>query len=282
MILFSGDLVNLFGCQQPQILQLESQSKLYDEIVKARNDIHAKLVEDLISKKDSAKISHDLTKEFIDVLVKFDDTPKSKRVVRKCILKLNRSKGSKSCDRYHIFFCLDDSGSMYGQPWKDLMTAVIAFIDRRIAMCTNAGAAAEDVVTILNHASQTEVMCENEIITSHPETKTKFRSGGNDFKKCLEKCHELITKADCATYTPVLLFMSDGGCSNGEAEIQTLANTFPTLKIFMIGFGRGCDQKKLENMAKISRGQFFYGIDGAQLKSEFESISSQISKTYSL
>jgi len=66
--------------------------------------------------------------------------------------------------------------------------------------------------------------------------------------------------------------MSDGGCGNGEAEMQQLPTLFKTLKTFTIGFSAGCDRKKLENMAKLANGEFHFGTDGAQLKNAFETI----------
>jgi len=168
---------------------------------------------------------------------------------------------------------------MAGSPWKDLIAAVEAFISKRIDFCAKGGVPAKDLVTIINHNSNPEVMCSGLAITANPESKTRFRSGGNDFSACLKKCIELIAQIDFTYFTPVLLFMSDGGCDNGEKEVVELHIRFPTLKVFTIGFGGGCDKNKLANMANLAGGEYHFGTDGAELKKAFETISTKISTT---
>jgi len=74
--------------------------------------------------------------------------------------------------------------------------------------------------------------------------------------------------------------MSDGGCSNGEAEIQLIAKQFPNIQIYVIGFGTGCNTAKMQNMANITgKGKYLFGSDGVNLVSAFETISTELTTT---
>ena len=48
-------------------------------------------------------------------------------------------------------------------------------------------------------------------------------------------------------YTPILVFMSDGGSKDGEREIQLISRDFGAngLQTFVVGFGPGCAEEKL-------------------------------------
>ena len=176
----------------------------------------------------------------------------------------------------HFYFCIDDSGSMSSY-WSSLMNALVAFISTRIEMCKNSGIPAEDLVTIVNYSNNAQVMCNGVDINKNPEKQTHFRSGGTDFAVGLNLVAAQMR--NCATnYQPVLVFMSDGGCGNGDAEIKQISTEFAprNVKIFIVGFGC-CATNKLKHMANISGGEFYYGKDAAQLKAEFEAISTKVS-----
>ena len=133
-------------------------------------------------------------------------------------------------------------------------------------------------MTVINYSSSAKVTCQNKAITSfHPE-KIKFRGGGTDYAVALRAAYQEISQLQQG-FIPVLLFMSDGGCGNGEKEIQQIRSQFDNLGliIFVIGFGYGCSEDKLRNMAIISNGQYYFGQDAPTLKSEFEAISVKLS-----
>jgi len=220
--------------------------------------------------------AHKITKGFHNQLFAYDGTDKSRNGITESILKINSSV-IQSIAKYHLFFCLDESGSMSGSPWNDLMAAVNAFIQKRIELCQNSGYPIEDLVTVVNYSGNGRVVLTNEIITSNPQRKINFNSGGTNFAEGLKTVIQCLNGANLAGYTPCLLFMSDGGCSNGEAEMKLIRNQNPNMKIFVIGFSSGCDRGKMNNMAQCGGGQFFFGADGSQLKSEFETISIKIS-----
>jgi len=56
-----------------------------------------------------------------------------------------------------------------------------------------------------------------------------------------------------------------------------LKAAFPALKVFVVGFGSGCDRVKMQRMATCGGGDFFFGADGTELKGMFQKISVNIS-----
>jgi len=175
---------------------------------------------------------------------------------------------------YHIYFVLDDSGSME-YAWSSLMDAVGAFISRRIEMCEKAGSSSKDVVTIINYSCSAQVMCENAPLEESVVERTHYRGGGTDFKVGLDLTYDQMAKAS-DTHTPVLLFMSDGGCGSGNQEIQIIARDFSP-EVYVFGFSKHCSATKLETMARIAGGQYFEGTTAVELKARFEEVSTKVS-----
>uniref|UniRef100_A0A6B2KYW0 SecA family profile domain-containing protein n=1 Tax=Arcella intermedia TaxID=1963864 RepID=A0A6B2KYW0_9EUKA len=278
-ILYITELEEKLGFIATKIIEFDKDKTLYPEIVKARDESHKKLVVELADKRDTVLSSHLETVQFKTTLAKYDNSQKQKEQIMSTILKMNNSSIITKATSYHLYFCLDDSGSMSGRPWADLIKAVAAFCQKQIELCTSQGTQPNDIVTIINHNHTPEIMCRKVPVTSNPEKSTRFRSGGNDFSRVLNMAEQEIAQNDFHAYIPTLLFMSDGGCGNGETEMERIAKMFPTLKVFTIGFGSGCDQKKLQTMATLAGGQYYFGANGAQLIREFENISVKLSNT---
>ena len=188
---------------------------------------------------------------------------------------LNQPK--KTAKPFFFVFALDDSGSMAGQAWNDLIGGVSAFIRNRIQFCAEKGTKALDLVTIINYSNSAQVMCQGVSIHSSPETKTRFRNGGTDFQVALKMSHTELQRIDQKQYSPVLIFMSDGGCSNGDQEMKAIISSMPQVAVRTIGFGRKCDQNRMNQLALLGKGEFFFGADGVTLQSEFESMSDLLS-----
>jgi len=236
----------------------------------------------LIENAQNAEKLHEKTQEYYSKLRTFDGSSKSKEEIQKLLLSINAAGTTTySSTKLHLYFALDDSGSMSGSPWRDLMEAVKACIQKRIDLCNKNGVAADDLVTIINHNSTSSVKCSAKLITTvDPYKDTRFDSGGNDFAIAFKMIDTEIAKLSSG-YIPVLLFMSDGGCGNGEAELQKVVQNHNAkgLQIYFIGFGSGCSKQKMTNMALISNGKYHFGSNGVELKSEFEEISKNISST---
>merc|ERR1712054_611414 len=113
-------------------------------IIQLRDKMYENSVKDLIEKEKSCLQTHQRTKQYINALVNYIPTPEADKTLREKIFSIKK---------FHIYFCLDDSGSMGGKPWRDLMAGVKAFLARRLSHSN------QDLVTIVNYSGSAEVKC---------------------------------------------------------------------------------------------------------------------------
>jgi len=145
-------------------------------------------------------------------------------------------------------------------------------------MCADNCAPIKDLVTVVTYGSKGRVVFRGTPLAStlHLE-KINFVGGGTDFSAGLTTVETELKNTALNGLVPVLLFMSDGGCDNGEAEMTRIHANYPALKLFVVGFGSACDTEKLQGLATQGGGQLFFGADGNELRGEFEAISIKIS-----
>ena len=107
---------------------------------------------------------------------------------------------------------------------------------------------------------------------------SKFAAGGGtNFSVALSTADQLISRHLDGTCIPVLVFMSDGGSSNGEVEMIEIAHKYKVedkLKVYTIGFGR-VNFSKLELLANLGGGKFIECTEGIDLKHTFIQIASE-------
>jgi len=247
-----------------------------NKIIRLRDVLYKNSVKELEKKRAIALAAHDATKLFYKKLLGFDGTQQQRDEIINALMELNKGTITSAASKYHLFFCLDESGSMSGGPWKDLLGAVTAFINKRIECCNSNGCVVEDLVTVVNYASSARVIFESQAISPSLVNHIDFRSGGTVFPAGLNTVNSCIA-AKQSGWVPCLIFMSDGGDSQGDAEMEAIVQQTPGIQVFVIGFGSGCDRPRMMRLAEKGKGQFFYGADGSQLKGEFEKVSVKIS-----
>eukprot|EP01088_Endostelium_zonatum_P000651 TRINITY_DN108_c0_g1_i1.p1 TRINITY_DN108_c0_g1~~TRINITY_DN108_c0_g1_i1.p1 ORF type:complete len:2468 (-),score=279.40 TRINITY_DN108_c0_g1_i1:30-7379(-) len=280
LILLRGDLASI-NITTNELEQAKDDNRLQGLLDRKRDEVYTKSIEALIEKSKSVENKHNTTMEYHKALLDCDNSPKAKQDIRQKLLALNQNGSIVAGTKLHLYYCLDDSGSMRGAPWDELIRAVEASINKRISMYQHEGKTPNDLVTIVNYSDVAVVKCRKEKITNNPQDRTQFCIGrGTDFAAGLTATYnEMKNNED--EYLPVLLFMSDGGSSNGEKEIVQISREFKdkNVQIYVIGFGRGCNSNKMQNMANISGGKYFYGNDGEGLTSAFETISVELTTT---
>jgi len=269
MLLCQEEVINE-GLTAEQIQNARGQSTLYQLLTKRRDEKHEESIRGLMEGQVLAEQEHAKTMELHRWLIAFSEDNSESIQLR--MMELNGCQGSSK--PYHIYFVLDDSGSMI-EAWSSLMDAVRAFISRRIEMCEKAGILSKDVVTIVNYSCSAQVMCENAPLDLSVTNHTYLRGGGTDFKVGLQLTYDQMAKAT-DTHAPVLLFMSDGGCANGNEEIQMIARDFSP-EVFVFGFSKHCAAQKLETMARIAGGRYYEGSTAVELKECFEEVSTRVS-----
>ena len=172
---------------------------------------------------------------------------------------------------YHFVLCLDDSGSMRGSPWTELVSAVNAFVAQRKASSSS------DMISIAIHNHKTRITAEYQPITSFASNWLTFHSGENDFSQALSISDGIIGRHLDKNIKPVLVFMSDGIWHNGEVEMEELARKYRVangLEVYTVGFG-SVSFEKLRELARLGKGQYLEAVNGMELKTAFVEISAK-------
>ncbi|XP_075243180.1 uncharacterized protein LOC142337658 [Convolutriloba macropyga] len=172
---------------------------------------------------------------------------------------------------YHFVLCLDDSGSMHGPPWWSLVRAVQKFVRQRVQTSSN------DKISIIIHSDRSRIVAEFIAISEFSKGLLKYKGGGNDFSAALQDADDLIGNHLNRNVIPVLIFMSDGNCRNGEVEMGEICNKYKwhhRLQIYTLGFGR-IRFDKLRELARVGRGEFVEAVNAMQLNAAFVDISAK-------
>jgi len=159
--------------------------------------------------------------------------------------------------------------------WKDLVQAVKSFLGVR------SGIGVQDRVSVVIYNSSSRVFwdakplceCSREVDTLF----NAFQSGGTCFSRAFEKTLEVLQKGP-PDLPPAILFMSDGGCNDGEPELQKIVSAFPGVKVDTLAFGTGADTKKLQALADIAGGQMKFADTSTSLRHKFAEVASGLSQ----
>jgi len=180
---------------------------------------------------------------------------------------------------YHIVLALDCSSSMgsvvpWWSPWRDLCRAVKQFQQDRI----RSGATA-DVLSIILYAINADIACEQLRISENIDSKLVLRGGDTSFGPAINMASEVISRTDFNQHRVAFLFMSDGGASDGDAEMAALRTRFAAHPVttFTVAFGSAADNAKLQQLAALAGGTFHQSVDGVALANTFREIASSLS-----
>ena len=174
---------------------------------------------------------------------------------------------------FHWVLALDKSYSMRGQPWQDVMVSTKSFMRSRGSVSTG------EKYSIVIYGSRALVGEEfQDVANFNPQSMTTLDAGGGtNFSVALSTADEVISRHLDENCNPVLVFMSDGGCSNGDTEMAELARKYLVehkLKVYTIGFG--CvDFNKLKQLAYQGGGKFIECTEAIDLKHTFIQIASE-------
>jgi len=186
---------------------------------------------------------------------------------------LNRS--AVHCHGYHVVFCLDESGSMYGQEWEDLIQAFKYFV----AMCASQGGG-QDMISVVQFggsARQTLILAS---LDKAQCFELKIAGGSTCFTPALNSARDLfqLGSQQAPGLVPMLVFMSDGGNNDGDVSsaLSLICQEAVDLQCHTIFFGSG-GSERLERMAEaVPGGKYHLSIDGVELKRAFEAIAADV------
>jgi len=217
--------------------------------------------------------SHQRSEKLISLLSDYNPTNKPE------IIKIWKGLTPIPEKSFHIFFVLDASGSMGFNSggknsmtrWSALVEAVNAFVNLRKQKD------ARDLISIVEYDHRAHVQCSAQPLSFDFNSVLNFYGGGTNFSEGLKAIKELIDKNNHDVYTPVLLFLSDGECDNGEKEMTDIHNShcFNQIAVFTMGF---CDAgtAKLQQLANLAGGSFVNSSDGIKLKENFINVANNL------
>eukprot|EP00899_Mesostigma_viride_P017244 jgi/Mesvir1/25520/Mv01770-RA.1 len=173
-----------------------------------------------------------------------------------------------------------DPADQARQPWQDLLQAVSRFVAERVSK------GAPDLVSVVIYNHLAIVQCEGVPIANCPVNSLPFRGGATDFALALSTAGDIIARVHAregGTYTPLLLFMSDGQEKSGTAEMNQLRTRFGPdgLLVYTVGFG-SCEFSMLQSLAQTGQGIFEESVDGIALGDTFVRIASSMVQRASL
>jgi uncharacterized protein YegL len=208
---------------------------------------------------------HKATLSFIDAVQK-----SQLKEARGLLERFQTSSGGTGTAQSHIVFVLDESGSMTGRSWNELMSAFHKFLQRRMQH-----GGSNDLVSVVQFSDRARRTHTTKKVADIQHAKLQQQSGGTQFIPALnEALNAFKSLSSPADVDPILIFMSDGANGDGDCTgtIKAIQNAFPKLRCHMIFFGAG-GSRSLEEMAKAVDGKYQTSVDGVQLMAAFEDIA---------
>ncbi len=179
----------------------------------------------------------------------------------------------------HFVFCLDESGSMMGQRWQDVMQAYRGHLERR-----RIDQGVTDIVSVITFDHEPRLAVDRAPLPSAPAT-VPFNGGGTIFSGALQQALRQFQQT-ASTYKSVLIFMSDGQAGTGQPECpeprkcilacEKLKESIPGVLAHFIGFGGAETSFKLLDKMATSMGdcaQFAHCADGQSIQAKFADIA---------
>jgi len=146
----------------------------------------------------------------------------------------------------HIVCCLDESYSMQGKDWDELVGAFQRFWQQMQAD------GAHGIVSVVQFGHRARVTHARKALQGSPPA-LEFGGGATAFLPPVQEAIQLIRHAGPQqNYTPVVVFMSDGGAADAAQAAQALEQVSKQMgdqfMCYTVGFGSGAS-RTLESMA---------------------------------
>jgi hypothetical protein len=133
----------------------------------------------------------------------------------------------------HFVFCLDESASMSGQPWQDVMQAYRGHLARR-----RIDQGVTDIVSVITFDSSPRLAVDRAPLPSAPVIVPFNGGGGKEFSGALQQALRQFQQT-ASTHKSVLIFMSDGQAGDASPVCRQLQSSVPGIQAHFIGFGGG-------------------------------------------
>lgn len=176
----------------------------------------------------------------------------------------------------HVAFCLDVSGSMYGNGIEELKDAMNYILDYEKSSANNLQFSKNDKISIITFNSKVDKVFDTK---SGSETKDLIKEinelaayGGTNIYDSSIKALDIL-KQDSNEWTKTVILMTDGKSNNGSyLDLQKYYNANKLdIPIYSITFGDS-DEHELSTIAKLTNAKVFDGKSG--LKKAFAEVRS--------
>ena len=166
----------------------------------------------------------------------------------------------------HIVFCLDYSGSMYGDGYNELVKAMDYILDAEKAKRDLVQFSSKDKIDVIAFESNVHSPWSSSDGTDTEEILNKIRItepyGGTALYDAAVSALELLDKEDQNKYGTAIILMTDGRGNVGN--YRDVEKVFKKIKkdipIYSITFG-DADELQLNELAKLTNGKVFDGKD---------------------
>ena len=176
----------------------------------------------------------------------------------------------------HVVFCLDISGSMYGNGLKELKEAMNYILDEEQAGKDNLQFSKGDRITVITFDHEIHQI----LNASGSDTKGLINDinrlealgGTNIYDPAIEALN-VLRKDNDSEYTKTIILMTDGMANSGSfSDLKSHYNkNKDKVPIYSITFGSS-SERQLRDLAKLSNGKIFDGKSG--LKRAFSEVRS--------
>ena len=167
----------------------------------------------------------------------------------------------------HVAFCLDVSGSMYGEGLEELQDAMNYILNRETASKNNLQFSDKDKITIITFNSDVEKIYDTKYGNQTDEIIKNINaleaSGGTNIYSPSIEALKILSKDSNDDYTKTVILMTDGQSNSGSfKDLKNYYNSNKeTTPIYSITFGSSSEYD-LRDLAELSNGKVFDGKSG--------------------
>jgi len=164
----------------------------------------------------------------------------------------------------HIVFCLDYSGSMYGDGYSQLVEAMQYILDYNSASNSFIQFSKQDKITIILFSNSiiSTLDSVNGLETERLVNEITLRSpsGGTNIYLPTKNALSILNAEDSDIYNLSIVLMTDGHSNAGEfKDVETYYSSInKEIPVYSIMFGKASN-KQLNELAKLTNGKVFDG-----------------------
>ena len=177
----------------------------------------------------------------------------------------------------HVVFCLDTSGSMYGEGLSELQDAMRYILDKEEASNDNLQFSDDDLISIISFDSRVDKRLDG-VKGSNTTSAITFVDrleawGGTNIYEPSVEALKVLQNTDKTEYTRTVILMTDGNSNGGSlSEVRNYYNSVHSdIPIYSITFG-SANESQLDDLAELTNGKVFNGKNG--LKRAFSEVRS--------